>query len=168
MLSSIFMIFCSLFTIGTCQTVNEWWRHTSVYQIYPRSFYDSTADGVGDLNGITFKLDHLVDIGIEAFWVSPIYESPMADYGYDISNFTSIDSLFGTLQDFKILVYAAHEKGLKVVMDFIPNHSSDQHDWFKRSEDREDPYTDYYVWQDAKGFDENGMPIVPNNWVCKN
>ena len=144
---------------------SEWWHHTVIYQIYPRSFQDSDGDGVGDLKGIESRLDHFVDIGVETVWMSPIFESPMKDFGYDVSNYTEIDPLFGTLEDFDDLVAAAHGRGLKIILDYIPNHSSNEHDWFICSERREDPYTDYYVWQDKLGDDINGDPIPPNNWV---
>ncbi|CAG7815646.1 unnamed protein product, partial [Allacma fusca] len=144
----------------------EWWQQSVIYQIYPRSFQDSDGDGVGDVNGITSKLDYFVDLGIVAIWISPIYESPMKDFGYDISNFTNIDPIFGTLEDFKKMADEFHKRGLKLIMDQVPNHSSDQHEWFKKSIQRIEPYTDYYVWRDAKGFDQNGKPIPPSNWVA--
>lgn len=143
----------------------EWWKNTVIYQIYPRSFKDSDGDGTGDLKGIESELDYLVNLGIETIWLSPIYKSPMKDFGYDISDFRDIDPIFGTMADFNSLLESAHSKGLKLVMDFVPNHSSDEHEWFLRSLQREDPYTDYYVWQDPAGFDGNGNPIPPNNWV---
>jgi glycosidase len=144
----------------------EWWQQSVIYQIYPRSFQDSDGDGVGDINGITSKLDYFVDLGIDAIWISPMYESPMKDFGYDISNFTNIDPIFGTLDDFKVMAAEFKKRGLKLIMDMVPNHSSDQHPWFKKSVQRIEPYTDYYVWKDAKGFDENGKPIPPTNWVA--
>lgn len=144
---------------------DTWFRHTNVYQIYPRSFKDSDNDGVGDIRGIESKLDYFVDLNIETIWLSPIFKSPMADFGYDISNYTDIDPIFGTMDDFKSLLQTAHGKGLKIVLDFVPNHSSNEHDWFQRSIKKEDPYTDYYVWVDPKGYDENGQPIPPSNWV---
>ena len=142
-----------------------WWRHTTVYQIYPRSYQDSDGDGTGDLKGIESRLDYLAEIGIETVWLSPIFTSPMKDFGYDISDFVGIDPIFGTLEDFKSLLALAHERGLKVVLDFVPNHSSDEHEWFKKSVAKEEPFTDYYVWSDPKGVDENGSPLPPNNWV---
>ena len=141
-----------------------------MYQIYPRSFQDSDDDGTGDLAGITSRLDHLVNIGVGAFWLSPIYKSPMADFGYDISNYQvfmsspssspssfskksfsihqDVDPIFGSMEDFELLVQEAKDRGLKIVMDFVPNHSSNEHEWFMKSEQREDPYTDYYIWKD--------------------
>ncbi len=147
-----------------CQDVN-WWDHTVLYQIYPRSFQDTTGDGVGDIPGILSRMDHFTDAGVQAIWLSPVYESPMADMGYDISNFTDIDPLFGTLEDMVELIDEAHARGMKLVMDFVPNHSSDEHEWFVRSVGREDPYTDYYVWLDPSGYEEDGTPMPPNNWV---
>ena len=144
---------------------DPWWHHTIIYQIYPRSFQDSDGDGVGDLKGIASRLDYIINIGAKAIWLSPIYESPMKDFGYDISNFKEIDPVFGSLDDFDHLVFEAHNKGIKVILDFVPNHSSDKHDWFIRSELREDPFSDYYVWRDKRGVAPNGDPIPPNNWV---
>eukprot|EP00095_Tigriopus_kingsejongensis_P002649 maker-scaffold441_size170131-snap-gene-0.35 protein:Tk02649 transcript:maker-scaffold441_size170131-snap-gene-0.35-mRNA-1 annotation:"hypothetical protein LOTGIDRAFT_141370" len=152
-------------TLKADQEDIEWWKNTVIYQIYPRSFKDSDGDGTGDLKGIESQLDYLADLGVETLWLSPIYKSPMKDFGYDISDFRAIDPVFGTMADFDSLLAKTHEKGMKLVMDFVPNHSSDEHEWFIKSVQREDPYTDYYVWADAKGFDDNGEPIPPNNWV---
>merc|ERR1711970_536264 len=140
----------------------KWWEHTNLYQIYPRSFQDSNDDGTGDLACITARLDSLVDIGVEAFWLPPIYASPMADFGYDVSNYTDVDPIFGTLEDFDNLSKEAQKRNLKIIMDFIPNHSSDQHEWFIKSENREEPYTDYYIWRDRNESNPGG---VPNNWL---
>jgi len=139
----------------------EWWKSAVVYQIYPRSFQDSSGNGVGDLPGITGRLDYLVDLGVDAIWVSPFYPSPMADFGYDVANYTDVDPLFGTLGDFDALVAAAHARGLKVIVDIVPNHTSDQHPWFVESRaSRQSPRRDWYVWRDAK---PDGSP--PNNWL---
>lgn len=143
----------------------EWWRDTFIYQIYPRSFKDSDGNGVGDLNGITSKLEHLVDLNVSALWISPIYASPMADFGYDISNFTDIDPIFGKLSDFTNLTTKAKSLGLKVLMDFVPNHSSDKHPWFQKSIQKIKPYDEYYIWQDAKLV--NGTRQPPNNWLSR-
>ncbi|ESP00139.1 hypothetical protein LOTGIDRAFT_141370 [Lottia gigantea] len=143
----------------------KWWQKTIVYQIYPRSFQDSDDDGIGDLKGIISRLDYFKELGVSAIWISPIYESPMKDFGYDISNFTNIDKMFGTLDDFDDLIEECHDKGLRVIMDFVPNHTSDQHPWFKKSVERIDPYTDYYIWTNSTREDENGKPIPPNNWL---
>ncbi|XP_014295849.2 alpha-glucosidase-like [Microplitis demolitor] len=142
---------------------SEWWRDSFIYQIYPRSFKDSNGDGVGDLKGILEKIDHFVDMNVSAFWLSPIFQSPMVDFGYDISNFTAIDPIFGTIEDFNNLTEAAHKRGLKVILDWVPNHSSDDHPWFNKSVHRIKPYDDYYIWKDAKIV--NGTRQPPNNWL---
>src|ERR1700760_4720157 len=139
-----------------------WWRDGIFYQIYPRSFQDSDGDGVGDLAGIIHRLPYLQALGIDAIWLSPIFVSPMADFGYDIADYTGIDPLFGTMEDFDALVKAAHDSGLKLILDLVPNHTSDQHPWFleaKRS--RDDPRRDWYIWRDGK----DGGP--PNNWLSE-
>lgn len=141
----------------------EWWRDTFIYQIYPRSFKDSNGDGVGDLNGITSKLEHLADIKVSALWISPIYVSPMADFGYDIANFTNVDPIFGTLDDFTKLTTKAKSLRLRVLLDFVPNHSSDKHPWFLNSIQKIKPYDDYYIWKDGKMV--NGTRQPPNNWL---
>ena len=137
-----------------------WWQHGIVYQVYPRSFSDSDGDGVGDLRGITSRLGYLQEIGVDVLWLSPIYSSPMADFGYDVSCYTDVHPLFGTLEDFDVLVNEAHRLGLKVVLDFVPNHSSDEHPWFVESRSsRVSLKRDWYVWRDAA---PDGGP--PNNW----
>ena len=139
----------------------RWWQTGIIYQIYPRSFQDSDGDGIGDLNGILQRLDYLAWLGVDAIWLSPIFPSPMADFGYDISDYTDIDAIFGTLADFDRLLDAAHRKGLKVILDFVPNHTSDQHPWFLESRSsRASPKRDWYIWRDAA---EDGGP--PNNWL---
>ncbi|XP_063231490.1 maltase 1-like isoform X3 [Bacillus rossius redtenbacheri] len=142
----------------------EWWRHDVIYQIYPRSFLDSNSDGVGDLKGICSKLDYIADLGVKTIWLSPIYKSPMKDSGYDIQDFKDIDPIFGTLEDFKTLVKEMKKKGLKLVMDLVLNHTSDQHEWFQKSLRRKEPYSDYYVWARAKAHDGD-RPLAPNNWL---
>ena len=155
-------ILALLLLTSTSQAQEKWWQTTSVYQIYPRSFQDSNDDGTGDLAGITARLDYLVSLGVESFWLSPIYRSPMADFGYDISSYTDVDPIFGTLEDFDTLSAAAKERGLRIVMDFVPNHSSNEHEWFVKSEAREAPYTDYYIWRDANTSNPGSLP---NNWL---
>ncbi len=138
-----------------------WWQAGVVYQIYPRSFQDSNGDGVGDLPGITARLDHLVDLGVDAIWISPFYPSPMKDFGYDVSDYCDVDPLFGTLADFDRLVEAAHARDLRVIIDWVPNHTSDQHPWFRASRrSRTDPKRGWYVWRDPR---PDGSP--PNNWL---
>lgn len=138
---------------------SAWCKHAVFYQIYPRSFKDDNNDGIGDLKGITSKLEHLKDAGVTATWLSPIYKSPQVDQGYDISDFKDIDEDYGTLEDFDELVEKAHSLGIKVIMDFVPNHSSDKQEWFIKSENKEPGYEDFYTWKD--GVDGG----VPNNWV---
>jgi alpha-glucosidase len=138
-----------------------WWQRGIIYQIYPRSFMDSNGDGVGDLPGIEGKLDYLAWLGVDAIWLSPIYPSPMADFGYDVSDYTGVHPLFGTLADFDRLLAEAHARGLKVMLDLVPNHSSDEHPWFVESRSsRENPKRDWYIWRDAA---PDGGP--PNNWL---
>ena len=137
-----------------------WWQKGIIYQIYPRSFMDSNGDGVGDLQGIISKIDCLKWLGVDAVWLSPIFLSPMLDFGYDISDYCAIHPLFGTLKDFDELLLKVHESGMKLILDFVPNHSSDQHPWFKEScSSRNNPKRDWYIWKDAK----EGGP--PNNWL---
>jgi alpha-glucosidase len=139
-----------------------WWQHGIVYQIYPRSFQDSNGDGIGDLEGIRRRLDYLCWLGVDAIWISPIYPSPMADFGYDIRDYCGIDPIFGTMEDFERLLAEAHARGLKVILDFVPNHSSDQHPWFLESRSsRENPKRDWYIWRDPA---PDGGP--PNNWLA--
>ncbi len=139
----------------------HWWQRAVIYHIYPRSFADSNHDGVGDLEGIRRKLDYLVWLGVDAIWLSPIFPSPMADFGYDISDYYDIDPLFGTLDDFDRLLADAHARGLKVILDFVPNHTSDQHPWFREARSaRDHPRRSWYVWADPA---PDGGP--PNNWL---
>ena len=145
----------------------DWWKSAVFYQIYPRSFYDSNNDGIGDLQGVTKKLDHLNDgngggLGIDAIWFSPFFTSPQADFGYDVSDYCNIDEDYGTLEDFDNLVAEAHKRNIKVVLDLVLNHTSDQHEWFKESRsDSTNPKADWYVWADPK---PDGSP--PNNWLA--
>jgi glycosidase len=139
----------------------RWWQTGVVYQIYPRSFADVNGDGVGDLPGITSRLDYLAWLGVDAIWISPFYPSPMADFGYDVSDHTAVDPLFGTMDDFDELLAAAHQRGIRVLIDYVPNHTSDQHPWFVESRaSRTNPKADWYYWRDAK---PDGT--LPNNWI---
>ncbi len=136
-----------------------WWKESVVYQIYPRSFKDSNGDGIGDLNGITEKMDYLKELGIDVIWLSPVYESPNDDNGYDISNYQEIMKDFGTMEDYDRMLSAAHERGIKIVMDLVVNHTSDEHPWFVESrKSRNNPYREYYIWREGKDGKE------PNNW----
>ncbi|MBV8186939.1 MAG: DUF3459 domain-containing protein [Alphaproteobacteria bacterium] len=138
-----------------------WWQSAVIYQVYPRSFQDTDSDGVGDLLGIRRRLPHLVELGVDALWLSPVFPSPMADFGYDVADYTGIDPLFGSMADFDALVGAAHAAGLKVILDLVPNHTSDQHAWFRQSRSsRSDPKRDWYIWRDPS---PDGGP--PNNWL---
>ncbi|HVI97920.1 MAG TPA: alpha-amylase family glycosyl hydrolase [Sphingomonas sp.] len=139
----------------------EWWRGAAIYQIYPMSFADSNGDGIGDLPGITAHLDHVASLGVDAIWLSPFFTSPMKDFGYDVADYRDVDPIFGTLADFDALVARARHLGLKVIIDQVWSHTSDQHAWFRSSRaDREGPHADWYVWADAKA---DGSP--PNNWA---
>jgi alpha-glucosidase len=138
-----------------------WWQRGVIYQVYPRSFMDANGDGVGDLAGVLSRLDYLDWLGVDALWLSPIYPSPMKDFGYDVADYTGVDPLFGTLEDFDRLVRAAHARNLKVILDFVPNHTSDEHAWFKAARrSRDDPKRDWYLWRDPA---PGGGP--PNNWL---
>jgi alpha-glucosidase len=140
-----------------------WWKRSVIYQIYPRSFQDTDGDGVGDLNGIRRRLDYLGRLGIGAIWISPLFPSPMADFGYDISDYCGIAPSFGSMRDFDALVGEAHARGIRVILDFVPNHTSDQHPWFLESRaSRDNAKRDWYVWRDGK---PDGAP--PNNWISQ-
>lgn len=142
-----------------CIKDKAWWKESVVYQIYPRSFKDSNGDGVGDLNGITEKLDYLKELGIDVIWLSPVYQSPNDDNGYDISDYQAIMKEFGTMEDFDRMLAAAHDRGIKILMDLVVNHTSDEHPWFVESRKSTDnPYRDYYIWRPARDGKE------PNNW----
>lgn len=143
----------------------EWWRNAVIYQIYPRSFQDSNNDGIGDLNGITARLDYIADLGVDGIWISPFFTSPMKDFGYDVSNYRDIDPIFGTLSDFDLLLNEAHKRKLKIIIDLVLSHTSDQHPWFIQSrKNKYNPFADWYVWADGKS-DEHGNLTPPNNWV---
>jgi alpha-glucosidase len=144
----------------TSAKLAPWWRGAAIYQIYPRSFADSNGDGIGDLPGVTAHLDHVASLGVDAIWLSPFFTSPMRDFGYDVADYCAVDPVFGTLADFDALAARAHGLGLKVIIDQVYSHSSDQHSWFQESRSsRDNPRADWYVWADAKA---DGSP--PNNW----
>ena len=142
---------------------DPWWQSAVLYQIYPRSFQDSDGDGIGDLRGIVERLPYLVELGVDALWLSPIFASPMADFGYDVSDYTAVDPLFGSMADFDVLLREAHARGLKVLLDFVPNHTSIEHPWFRESRaSRDNPKRDWYIWRDGA---PGGGP--PNNWLSE-
>ncbi|HQD21137.1 MAG TPA: alpha-glucosidase [Arachnia sp.] len=149
-------------TADRTQTTNNrpdgWWRSAVVYQVYPRSFQDSNGDGIGDIPGITSRLDYLVELGVDVLWLSPVYRSPQIDNGYDISDYQDIDPLFGTLEDLDELIAQAHARGMKLVMDLVVNHTSDQHAWFQESRDPGSPRRDWYYWRPARPGAEPGTP----------
>lgn len=140
-----------------------WFKELSVYQIWPRSFCDGNGDGMGDLKGVLSKLDYIKSLGVDAIWFSPLYVSPQKDYGYDIADYRNIAPEYGTMEDFKAVLDGAHERGLKVVMDLVVNHTSDQHEWFKKSAAGDPKYKDYYIWRPGKGKDGKKFP---NNWMA--
>ena len=143
----------------------NWWKNAVIYEIYPRSFQDSNGDGIGDLNGITQRLDYLKDLGIDAIWLTPCYPSPQVDFGYDISDYENIDPQYGTLQDFDRLVAEAGKLHIRVLMDMVMNHTSDKHKWFLESQSsRDNPYRDWYMWNDGKGQTTTNKGAPPNNW----
>lgn len=141
----------------------NWYKEMAVYQVWPRSFKDGNGDGIGDLKGVAEKLDYIKSLGVDAIWFSPLYKSPQHDYGYDIADYRDINPDYGTLEEFKALLDAAHERGLKVIMDLVINHTSDEHEWFKESKkSRDNPYHDYYFWREGK---KSGGKKPPNNWL---
>ncbi len=143
----------------------DWWKNAVIYEIYPRSFQDTNGDGIGDLNGITEHLDYLKALGVDAIWLTPVYPSPQVDFGYDISDYRAIDPQYGTMADFKRLVAEAGKRHIRVVMDMVMNHTSDQHRWFLESRSsRTNPYRDWYVWRDGKGETATSQGEPPNNW----
>jgi alpha-glucosidase len=143
----------------------DWWKNAVIYEIYPRSFQDSNGDGIGDLNGITARLDYLQALGVDAIWLTPISPSPQVDFGYDISDYKNIDPQYGTLADFDSLVAEAEKRHIRILMDMVMNHTSDQHQWFLQSRSsRTNPYRDWYVWRDGKGETATERGAPPNNW----
>jgi len=150
---------------GAIQNDGPWWKHAVIYEIYPRSFQDSNGDGIGDLNGITQRLDYLQSLGVDAIWLTPIYPSPQVDFGYDISDYENVDPQYGTLADFDKLVAEAKKRNIRVIMDMVMNHTSDKHKWFNESESsKTNPKRDWYVWRDGRGVGPANKPLPPNNW----
>eukprot|EP00099_Drosophila_melanogaster_P013754 NP_476627.3 maltase A1 [Drosophila melanogaster] len=155
---------CLLLAIVGFVGATEWWESGNYYQIYPRSFRDSDGDGIGDLNGVTEKLQYLKDIGFTGTWLSPIFKSPMVDFGYDISDFYQIHPEYGTMEDFERMIAKAKEVGIKIILDFVPNHSSTENEWFTKSVDSDPVYKDFYIWHDGKINNETGEREPPSNW----
>ncbi|MGA8135595.1 MAG: alpha-amylase family glycosyl hydrolase, partial [Pseudomonas gingeri] len=159
---------------------DPWWKHGILYEIYPRSFQDTNGDGIGDINGITSRLDYIQDLGIDAIWITPMYPSPQIDFGYDIADYTAIDPQYGTMADFEHLTAEAKKHHIRVIMDYVPNHTSDQHAWFKESRSsRTNPKRNWYIWndgipanspnltklqQDNEHVGLHGKVVPPNNW----
>ncbi len=157
--------FYSLFAAAQAKPVDaeghQWWQHAVFYEIYPRSFADTNNDGIGDLNGISSKMSYLHDLGVDAIWITPCYPSPQVDFGYDVSDYENIDPMYGTLADFDHMVAEGNKRHVRIIMDFVPNHTSDQHQWFLDSKSsRNAPHRDWYIWRDGKAL---GQP--PNNWI---
>ena len=139
----------------------DWYRESIIYQVYPRSYYDTNGDGIGDLPGITAKLDYIASLGVDIVWISPFFKSPMKDFGYDISDYCDVDPMFGTLADFDVMIAKAHSLGLKIMIDQVMAHTAEEHPWFKESRaSRDNPKSDWYVWSDPA---PDGNP--PNNWM---
>ncbi len=150
---------------ATQASAQGWWKNAVIYEIYPRSFQDSNGDGIGDLNGITQRLDYLQELGVDAIWLTPVYPSPQVDFGYDISDYKNIDPQYGTLADFDRLVAEAGKRHIRIVMDMVMNHTSDKHEWFIQSRSsRTNPYRDWYMWRDGKGETATDKGAPPNNW----
>lgn len=165
-LSFISFVFFACFALAHASSEqDEWWRSATFYQVYPRSFKDSDGNGIGDLAGITSKLEYLAQIGVDAIWLSPMFESPMVDNGYDVSDFRKIHHEFGTMDDYVAMIAKADEVGIRIMLDFVPNHSSNKHEWFEKSVRREKPYDEYYTWADPVYIDGVDEPQPPNNWV---
>src|ERR1700737_1241849 len=140
---------------------HQWWQHAVFYEVYPRSFADSNNDGIGDLNGIASKLDYLKELGVDAIWITPFFPSPQVDFGYDVSDYENIGAMYGTLQDFDRLVAEAKKRNMHILLDFVVNHTSDQHKWFLDSKSsRTSAHRDWYIWRDGKGPNQ-----PPNNWI---
>jgi len=140
---------------------HPWWQHAVFYEIYPRSFADTNNDGIGDLNGITSKMDYLKNLGVDAIWITPCFPSPQVDFGYDVSDYEAVDPMYGTMADFDKLSAESKKRNIRVILDFVVNHTSDQHKWFLDSKaSRTSEHRDWYIWRDGKG---PGQP--PNNWV---
>lgn len=156
---------CVFLSAVVCGSTNDWWENGNFYQIYPRSFKDSDADGIGDLRGIAEKVPYLKEIGVDGVWLSPIFKSPMVDFGYDISDYRAIQPEYGTMTDFEHLAIECKKHEVRLILDFVPNHSSDKHDWFQKSVRREPGYENYYIWHPGKVDNVTGQRKPPNNWI---
>ena len=157
----ILLLLLSLQTLLSAQTNTHWYDHAVIYEIYPRSFQDTNDDGVGDLNGITQRLDYLKDLGVDAIWITPFFPSPNLDFGYDVSDYTNVAPEYGTLQDWDHLVSEARKRGIRILVDFVVNHTSDQHPWFKESRSsRDNGKRDWYIWKSGGGPNE-----PPTHWT---
>lgn len=164
------MFFVTLMSMAilskSTKAVRRWPEGAIVYQVYPRSFYDSNADGIGDIAGVLQQLPYIKSLGVNAIWLSPFYPSPMADFGYDVADYCNVDPIFGTLSDMEQLIAAAHQLDIRIMVDLVPNHTSDEHEWFRESrQSAESPYGDWYIWRDPRGHDKHGKPVPPNNWI---
>ena len=166
---ALIRLFFFLLSAGLCASQtksrdaegHEWWQHAVFYEIYPRSFADSNNDGIGDLKGITSKMGYLHDLGVDAIWITPCFPSPQVDFGYDVSDYENIDPMYGTIADFDRMVKGGRKKGIHIILDFVLNHTSDQHAWFKDSaSSRTASHRDWYIWRDGRGSDQ-----PPNNWI---
>jgi alpha-glucosidase len=146
--------------------MHRWPEGAIVYHVYPRSLQDSNGDGIGDLRGVIQRLDYIKSLGVNVIWLSPFYTSPMADFGYDVADYCGVDPIFGTMADFDELLAQAHQKGLRIIADLVPNHTSDEHKWFIESrKSKNNSYSDWYIWRNPIGFERDGTPIPPNNWL---
>uniref|UniRef100_A0AAG5DRP9 alpha-glucosidase n=2 Tax=Anopheles atroparvus TaxID=41427 RepID=A0AAG5DRP9_ANOAO len=159
------VLVCGLEATSREPEAKDWYQHATFYQIYPRSFQDSDGDGIGDLKGITSRMEYLAGLGIDATWLSPPFVSPLADFGYDVADFYNIQPEYGTVEDMKALIDEAHRHGIKLMLDFIPNHTSDEHEWFVESAKGNPLYRDYYVWRPGRRNAVTGVLEPPNNWV---
>lgn len=161
------LVIALLSTFVTTALSKEWWETASFYQIYPQSFKDGgggNLPGTGDLKGITDKLDYFKDLGIDCLWINPIFQSSFGAFGYDITNYTDIDPRYGSIESFETLIKSAHEKGIKIIVDFVPNHCGVNHEFFKQSIAEEPPFTDYFVWHEGKPNTANEKNDPPSNW----